>query len=90
MSLMFELGTAKYDFDHDVFILAATANGAPIRVAVSREALSDYSKSSLDPTDPMALFNEWEYPMRELAAAKFARGEFEPGGSILVRSGDGF
>ena len=86
--LMFEPEGTRYDYDRDAFILVATADGVSIDCAVSRGALEDYSKTKCG-SDPMMLYREWEYPMRELAAAKHTRGQFGPRGSIVVRSGDG-
>lgn len=85
--LVFLQPNASYNPALQQVIFSAVDNeNKPIFCAISKEALDDYFKSTIK--DPLKIFADHIGRIEHEARRKYLRGQFEPDGSILIRTGD--
>lgn len=89
MALTFAAVQPTYDAEMRVLWLPAWVGEAPIRCAVSREALMDIARSMFA-TDKqlMEMYIIHADEIQQLAKRKYINNQMEPDGSILVKTTD--
>jgi hypothetical protein len=89
MALTFAAIPPTYDAEMRVFWLPAWNGEAPIRCAVSREALMDIAHSMLA-TDKqlMEIYIIHANEIQQIARRKYITNQAEPDGSFLVKTTD--
>ncbi len=89
LDLEFAAPPARYDFDRDVVTFLGRAAGAPVRCAISREALDDhFGADGLAGEGRLRVFRENREAIERLARAKFLSAPIEDPGTVLVKTAD--
>lgn len=87
--LEFADAAARYDEDREVFLFCGTASGRDVYCAISREAIEDHFKPQGGGSSArLAAFKRHRRTIEELAEQKFRARQFEPDGTILIRTLD--
>ena len=76
----------KWDFDREVVVFFGQDGDNRVRCAISREALDDDFRA--DDRDKVEVFRENREVIEEGARRKYAAGDTEPDGSVLIHSGE--
>ena len=76
----------KWDFDREVVVFIGQDGDNRVRCAISREALGDDFRA--DDRDKVEVFRENREVIEEGARRKYAAGDTEPDGSVLIHSGE--
>ncbi len=76
----------KWDFDREVVVFFGQDGDNRVRCAISREALDDDFRA--DDRDKAEVFRENREVIEEGARRKYAAGDTEPDGSVLIHSGE--
>ena len=76
----------KFDFDWQVVLFYGEDGKRRVRCAISREALDD--DFGADKSDQVEVFRENRRVIEEWARQKYAAGDTETDGSILIRTGE--
>jgi fido (protein-threonine AMPylation protein) len=76
----------KWDFDREVVVFFGQDGDSRVRCAISREALDDDFHG--DNRDKVEVFRENRAAIEQGARRKYAAGDTETDGSILIRSGE--
>jgi len=85
-ALHFRNKAEKYDFDREVVLFFGEDGKTRVRCAISREALDD--DFGADNRDKEEVFRENRKAIEEWARQKYAAGDTETDGSILIHSGE--
>jgi hypothetical protein len=89
LALEFAAPPARYDFERDVVAFLGTAGGAPVRCAVSREALEDhFDANGLDKEGRLRKFREHRTTIERLLQVKYLRQPVEEIGAVLLKTSD--
>jgi len=84
--LKFPNKAQKFDFDREVVVFFGQDGKSRVRCAISREALDD--DFGADNRDKVEVFRENREVIEEWARQKYAAGDTETDGSILIHTGD--
>ena len=84
--LKFPERVEKFDFDREVVLFYGLDGKTRVRCAISREALDDDFGG--DGRDKVGVFRENRAVIEEWARQKYAAGDTEPDGSVLIHSGE--
>jgi len=76
----------KWDFDRDVVVFFGQDGDNRVRCAISREALDDDFRG--DGRDKVEVFRENQAAIEQAVRQKYAAGDTETEGSILIHSGE--
>ena len=76
----------KWDFDREVVVFFGQDGDNRVRCAISREALGDDFRA--DDRDKVEVFRKNREVIEEGARRKYAAGDTEPDGSVLIHSGE--
>ena len=76
----------KWDFDREVVVFFGQDGDNRVRCAISREALDDDFRA--DNRDKVEVFRENREVIEEGARRKYAAGDTEPDGSVLIHSAE--
>jgi hypothetical protein len=76
----------KFDFDHEVVFFFGKDGDSRVRCAISREALDDDFRG--EDRDKVEVFRENRAAIEQGARQKYAAGDTETDGSVLIHSGD--
>ena len=88
LALEFAAPSARYDFERDVVTLLGSAAGAPVRCAVSREALEDHFRADgLNKDGRLEKFREHREMIESLLQIKHLTQPVEEAGSVLLKAG---
>ncbi|MGH7015273.1 MAG: GSU2403 family nucleotidyltransferase fold protein [Stellaceae bacterium] len=89
LALEFAAPPARYDFERDIVAFLGTAGGAPVRCAVSREALEDhFGANGLDKDGRLEKFREHREMIEGLLQLKYLTQPVEEVGAVLLKTGD--
>jgi transcriptional regulator with XRE-family HTH domain len=87
--LAFPDDLARYDDRRDVILFRGEAAGKDIYCAITHEAIEDHFKPKGGGNAArVAAFRRHRRTIEELAEQKFRARQFEPDGTILIRSSD--
>jgi len=84
--LKFSDRAEKWDFDREVVVFFGQDGDSHVRCAISREALDDDFHG--DNRDKVEVFRENRAAIEQRARQKYAAGDTETDGSILIHSGE--
>ncbi len=76
----------KFDFDREIVLFYGQDGESRVRCAISREALDDDFRG--DDRDKVEVFRENRAAIQQGARQKYAAGDTETDGSILIHSGE--
>ena len=87
--LKFAAETARYDDRREVVLFRGEASGKDVYCAISREAIEDhFSPKGRGSAARLAAFKRNRRIIEALAEGKFGARQFEPDGTILIRTAD--
>ena len=87
--LEFPDDTARYDDRRDAVLFRGEAAGEDVYCAIGREAIEDHFKPKGGGNAArIAAFKRHRRTIEELAERKFRARQFDPDGTILIRSSD--
>jgi len=84
--LKFPEQVERFDFDREVVLFYGQDGETRVRCAISREALDDDFRG--DNRDKVEVFRENRQVIEAGARQKYAAGDTEPDGSVLIHSGE--
>jgi fido (protein-threonine AMPylation protein) len=84
--LKFPEQVERFDFDREVVLFYGQDGETRVRCAISREALDDDFRG--DNRDKVEVFRENRQVIERGARQKYAAGDTEPDGSVLIHSGE--
>jgi hypothetical protein len=84
--LQFPDRAEKFDFDREVVVFFGQDGKSRVRCAISREALDD--DFGADNRDKVDVFRENRKAIEDWARQKYAAGDTETNGSILIHTGE--
>jgi fido (protein-threonine AMPylation protein) len=84
--LKFTDGAEKWDYDREVVVFYGQDGDGRVRFAISREALDDDFRG--DSRDKVEVFRENRAAIEQRARQKYAAGDTETDGSVLIHPGE--
>jgi hypothetical protein len=84
--LKFPEPAERFDFDREVVLFYGQDGETRVRCAISREALDDDFRG--DNRDKVEVFRQNRLVIEQGARQKYAAGDTEPDGSVLIHSGE--
>ena len=88
-SISFEPGSGRFDRDAEIFTSDAADAQGRVLCAISHEAFEALSGIiHLDPASADVVFMSWEDDVFDIARAKYAAGDRQNGGAVVIRASD--
>jgi transcriptional regulator with XRE-family HTH domain len=88
-TLTFPTPKQKYNFERAVVVFWGYTDGhQEIRCAISLEALQDHFDNNSHDDNALHIFNKHQKAIEHEARRKYLANQFEPDGSILIKSND--
>jgi fido (protein-threonine AMPylation protein) len=84
--LKFPEPVERFDFDREVVVFYGQDGDSRVRCAISREALDDDFHG--DNRDQVEVFRQNRHVIEQRVRQKYAAGDTEPDGSVLIHSGE--